>query len=88
MDLIGVVDRLPEPGETIAGEHFYTAPGGKGGNQAVAAARLGADVKMVGRVGDDLFGPTLLDNMRANGIDVSGVATGPSQPHGSRDDPA
>ena len=82
MDLIGVVDRLPEPGETIAGVRFYTAPGGKGGNQAVAAARLGAEVKMVGRVGDDLFGPTLLDNMRANGIDVSAVARDVINPTG------
>lgn len=82
MDLIGVVDRLPEPGETISGEQFFTTPGGKGANQAVAAARMGARVKMVGRVGDDLFGPILRDGMRANGIDVSAVALDEANPTG------
>lgn len=74
MDLIGVASRVPSPGETVVGERFYTAPGGKGANQAVAAARLGANVRMVGRVGADTFGPTLLDGLRGYGVDVEGVA--------------
>ena len=64
MDLIGITPRLPAQGETVIGERFYTTPGGKGANQAVAAAKLGASVKMVGRVGADAFGPTLLDDLR------------------------
>ncbi len=73
MDLIGVTPRVPSPGETVMGDHFYTAPGGKGGNQAVAAARMGASVRMVGRVGGDVFGPTLLEDLEKEGIDVTGV---------------
>ena len=82
MDLIGVADRLPRPGETLTGERFYTAPGGKGANQAVAAARMGAKVRMVGRVGRDSFGPTLLSGLRGHDIDVSGVAEDPDNPSG------
>ncbi len=74
MGLIASTNRVPSPGETLRGETFYTAPGGKGANQAVAAARMGADVRMVGRVGDDMFGPLLLQDLRGNGIDVAGVA--------------
>jgi ribokinase len=59
MDLVVQVERLPRPGETIVGEDLLRAAGGKGGNQAVAAARLGADVSMVGRVGHDAFGREL-----------------------------
>ena len=53
MDLIARAPRIPQPGETILGGDFCTAPGGKGANQAVAAARLGAQVSMAGRVGSD-----------------------------------
>ena len=74
MDLIGVADRLPGPGETVTGDQFYTTPGGKGANQAVAAARMGADVRMVGRVGTDTFGPALLEGLRDHGVDVAAVA--------------
>ena len=77
MDLVAVSPSLPKPGETVMGSDFATLPGGKGANQAVAAARLGADVRMVGRVGDDAFGPMLLANLEANGVDVSDVATTP-----------
>ena len=55
MDLVATSARMPELGETVFGRSFHTAPGGKGANQAVAAARLGAEVRMVGRVGDDQF---------------------------------
>ncbi|MCH8206661.1 MAG: ribokinase [Chloroflexi bacterium] len=82
MDLIGVTPRLPLPGETVIGDRFYTAPGGKGANQAVAAARLGARVRMVGRVGKDSFGPTLLNDLRAYGVDTEGVAEDPDNPSG------
>ena len=82
MDLIGIAPRLPQRGETVIGERFYTAPGGKGANQAVAAARLGAHVRMVGRVGRDTFGPTLLSDLRREGIDVDGVAEDPDNPSG------
>ena len=82
IDLIALTSRLPAPGETVAGEDFYTTPGGKGGNQAVAAARLGAEVSMVGRVGGDIFGPGLLADLRKEGIDVSGVAEDPERASG------
>ena len=82
MDLVGAVSRFPSPGETVLGGDFYTAPGGKGANQAVAAARMGASVRMIGRVGTDVFAPTLLDNLRANGVDVTGVTQDPDAPSG------
>ena len=74
MDLVGTTQRMPMPGETVFGDSFHTAPGGKGANQAVAAARLGANVRMVGRVGADDFGSTLLDGLRREGVDVSLVS--------------
>ena len=73
MDLVTVSPRFPEAGETVVGSRFLTYPGGKGANQAVAAARMGAQVAMVGRVGDDVFGPQLVDFMAGDGVDVSGV---------------
>ncbi len=75
MDLVAVAPALPKPGETVMGDGFATLPGGKGANQAVAAARLGADVRMVGRVGNDMFSPLLIANLEANGVDVSDVMT-------------
>ena len=80
MDLVTYSDRFPGAGETIAGDRFLTYAGGKGGNQAVAAARMGARTAMVGRVGDDIFGPQLIDGLRSEGIDSSWVsmATGES----------
>ncbi len=68
MDLIARTPRLPRPGETILGHGFHTAPGGKGANQAVAAARLGAQVTMVGRVGGDDYGRALLRTMARDGV--------------------
>jgi ribokinase len=73
MDLVARAERFPKPGETITGEQFFTAPGGKGANQAVAAARLGADTRMIGRVGSDAFGATLLEGLASQGVEVSGV---------------
>ena len=82
MDVVAIVHRMPEPGETVHGDRFFMAGGGKGANQAVAAARLGADVSMVGRVGDDDFGRTLVDRMRSEGIDMQGVSTDASNTTG------
>jgi len=82
MDLVVRTARMPRPGETVMGERFVTVPGGKGANQAAAAARLGASVAMIGRVGADSFGPSLLANMRQQGVDIEhvivdeGVGTG------------
>jgi len=75
MDLVCSASRMPAPGETILGTEFRTTPGGKGANQAVAAARLGATVRMVGRVGADSFGPTLIAGLQSNGVDVAGIQT-------------
>jgi len=69
MDLVIRSPHIPRPGETVIGGEFHTVPGGKGANQAVAAARLGAQVSMVGRVGHDAFGGVLLENLDADGID-------------------
>ena len=82
MDVVATVQRMPQPGETVHGDGFFMAGGGKGANQAVAAARLGADVRMVGRVGDDDFGRALTDKMRAAGVEMDGVAADPSNPTG------
>ncbi len=73
MDLIVSTERFPQSGETVLGCGYQTAPGGKGANQAVQAARLGAQVTMVGKVGDDAFGRELLNSARQAGIDVSHV---------------
>ena len=67
MDLTALAETIPQAGQTVVGDLFYTLPGGKGANQAVAAARLGADVRMVGRVGEDPFGAALLDGLRSEG---------------------
>ena len=68
-DLVVRAPRFPQPGETISGEDLQVIPGGKGANQAVAAARLGAHVSMLGRVGKDNFGDFLLDNLKLNNVD-------------------
>jgi len=73
MDLVIRSPRIPKPGETIVGGDLVTVPGGKGANQAVAAARLGAQVAMVGRVGKDDFGQKLLNNLTASGVDCRAV---------------
>ena len=73
MDVVTEVARMPHPGETVPGKALRYYPGGKGANQAVAAARLGGPVSFCGEVGRDAFGERLLDAMRADGVDVSGV---------------
>lgn len=74
LDLIANVDRLPSPGETVSGSSFTTAPGGKGANQALAAARAGVPVRMVGAVGKDSFAAEALALLRDAKVDLSGVA--------------
>src|SRR5919199_4505437 len=73
VDLTVSAERLPRPGETVTGSTFSTGLGGKGANQAVAAARAGARTTMVGAVGRDAFGHLALDALRADGVDVSRV---------------
>ena len=75
MDLIAYAPRLPKPGETLPGTKFVRAPGGKGFNQAIAAARAGAPTEMLGVVGADIFGEQFLDMLRAEGIESAGVET-------------
>jgi ribokinase len=81
LDLVATCERLPRPGETVTGASFARHPGGKGANQAVAAARLGADVSMVGAVGEDTFAEEALHGLEEEGIsltlersDATGVA--------------
>lgn len=73
IDLIAYADRLPEAGETLVGRDFRSGFGGKGANQAVAAARFGARVAMVNTVGDDAYGPQTIENFRAQGVDATFV---------------
>lgn len=68
MDLVAKVPRFPNPGETVSGTEFFTTAGGKGANQAVAAARLGISTDLVGRVGADDFGQQLLASLQENGV--------------------
>jgi len=74
LDLVARADRLPRPGETVSGARFSRVPGGKGANQAVAAARLGAEVRMVGCVGRDDLGEEALTVLREAGIDEGWLA--------------
>src|SRR5512135_1921241 len=72
-DLVVRSPHFPRPGETILGEDLATIPGGKGANQAVAAARLGASVAMIGCVGADAFGVSLIENLKRNNVDAKHV---------------
>ena len=69
MDLVTTTPRLPAPGETILGHGFSTGPGGKGSNQAIAAARAGAEVRFLGAVGDDAFASELRSALAGSGVD-------------------
>jgi ribokinase len=77
MDLVTRTPRIPSIGQTLIGSEFRTTPGGKGANQAVAAARLGYPVAMVAKVGDDVYGPQLLENLAHAGVDTSAMETTP-----------
>ena len=82
VDLVVTTERLPAPGETVIGGRFERHHGGKGGNQAVAAARLGAAVSFVGAVGGDAFGAEAREALEAEGVDVGELLTLPDQPTG------
>lgn len=73
MDLVLRTATIPQPGQTVAGHSFATIPGGKGANQAVAAAKCGGRVSMIGRVGNDDFGQRLLLGLKGNGVDISPI---------------
>ncbi|MEX3842178.1 ribokinase [Paraburkholderia sp. BR10882] len=76
MDMVVTTDTFPRLGETLFGTHFSTHPGGKGANQAVAAARLGAEVTMIGCVGADAFGGEMKATLAREGVDIAHVSTG------------
>lgn len=82
VDFVVAADRLPRPGETVVGEGMRRYGGGKGANAAVAAARAGATVRLIGAVGDDDTGRSALEELRAEGIDVDGVAVLDGEPTG------
>jgi ribokinase len=73
IDLVVPVERLPRPGETVLGPHYTLVPGGKGANQALAAARAGGEVRMIGRVGRDGFADLALADLKAAGTDLSAI---------------
>jgi ribokinase len=75
MDLVGLAPRLPLPGETVLGDDFVMMPGGKGANQAIAAARAGGDAVFLGAIGSDSFGVTLSARLTAAGVDTTNVRT-------------
>lgn len=82
LDLVVEAPRLPQPGETLRGTAFHTSPGGKGANQAVAAARQGAPTRLIGRVGGDDFGEQLVEAIRAAGVRVSAINVDRDAPTG------
>ncbi len=82
MDLVTTTKKIPTQGETVLGEKFETYPGGKGANQAIAAARLGADVTMIGAVGDDAFGADLLKHFESESIRSEGLQVIPDMSTG------
>ena len=80
LDLVAVAEKIPAIGETVIGTDFQIHPGGKGANQAVAVARLGYPVRMIGKLGSDAFGVQLRSHLETAGVDLAGIATtdGPS----------
>jgi ribokinase len=82
VDMVVKGPRLPAPGETVVGGRFVMAGGGKGANQAVAAARLGARVALIAKVGRDIFGDQAIESFRRDGIDTAGVLRDPDQATG------
>ena len=75
MDLVVNVDTMPKPGQTIIGSNFKEVPGGKGANQAVAMARLNGNVSMIGKVGEDGFGQTLINSLKNDKVDTTYTQT-------------
>lgn len=83
MDLVTKVDHIPKVGETILGTSFSQIPGGKGANQAVAVARLGASIKMIGKVGNDSSGEILLNKLREDNVGIEYIASDSNEPTGT-----
>ncbi|KAI6222868.1 Ribokinase [Aphelenchoides fujianensis] len=81
-DFFSYVERFPRPGESVRGKSFHLNAGGKGANQAVAAAKLGGEVKMIGMVGDDLFADSSLENLQKAGMNVERVGRAHGKPTG------
>ncbi len=81
-DLVVKTDQLPAPGQTVLGGDFFMSPGGKGGNQAVAAARLGANVSMVACLGTDIFADAAMASLERNGVECTHVGRDPDRPSG------
>src|SRR3977135_1259158 len=81
-DMVIKADHLPALGETIIGGKFFMNPGGKGANQAVAAARLGGDVTFIAKTGDDIFGKRSLQLLQAEGINTSHIIVDKENPSG------
>lgn len=75
MDFVIDVDAKPLAGETVLGKGVTLIPGGKGANQAYAVGKLGGDVRMIGAVGDDIYGKLLKDNLKNAGVKISGIET-------------
>jgi len=82
-DLMGRGKAIPVPGETVKGSYFKVGPGGKGGNQAVAAARAGGDVAMITKLGYDLFGDMAIESFKGEGIDTNHVFRSHEHPTGA-----
>lgn len=82
LDLVATTARLPVPGETVTGATFARHPGGKGANQALAAQRLGASVRLIGRVGNDAMAAEALALLRVGGVDLTAVSVDPAEPTG------
>src|ERR1700693_500416 len=78
VDLVSVAPRIPLPGETLTATSFASFPGGKGANQAFAAARLGTQVSMIGKLGNDSFGTELRANLESAGVDTAAVDIAPT----------
>ncbi|TKR81247.1 hypothetical protein L596_015150 [Steinernema carpocapsae] len=75
-DLVSYTDRFPRPGESVRGNLFQSGSGGKGANQCVAAARLGSSVGIIARVGNDIFGPINIENLKKAGVDTQNIRNG------------
>src|SRR5262249_20328036 len=82
MDLVAQVPKLPQRGQTIAGSQFQMLPGGKGANQAFAVGRLGGQARMIGRVGDDVFGERLRSSLSSASVEIEGVISTPGEATG------
>ena len=81
-DMVVKADALPAPGQTVSGGHFFMNAGGKGGNQAVAAARLGCEVSMVANLGNDMFGDASIKRLESEGINCDLISRDTGEPSG------